>query len=39
MSWFEMNLTTNQQDAINKFKRLKVGALFMKQGTGKTRVS
>ena len=34
-----MNLTTNQQDAINKFKRLKVGALFMKQGTGKTRVA
>jgi SNF2 family domain protein len=34
-----MKLTTQQQNAIEKFKRLKVGALFMKQGTGKTRVS
>lgn len=28
----------NQQKAFDKFKRLKVGALFMKQGSGKTRV-
>ena len=34
-----MKLTIQQQNAIEKFKRLKVGALFMKQGTGKTRVS
>ena len=32
-------LTLNQQQAFEKFKRLKVGALFMKQGTGKTRVA
>ncbi|MCK0528939.1 DEAD/DEAH box helicase family protein [Veillonella sp. KGMB01456] len=29
----------NQQKAFDKFKRLKVGALFMKQGSGKTRVA
>ena len=32
-------LTETQQWAFDKFKRLKVGALFMKQGTGKTRVA
>ena len=32
-------LTLDQQQAFEKFKRLKVGALFMKQGTGKTRVA
>ena len=32
-------LTFNQQQAFDKFKSLKVGALFMKQGTGKTRVA
>lgn len=32
-------LTDKQQYAFDKFKRLKVGALFMKQGTGKTRVA
>ncbi len=32
-------LTFNQQQAFDKFKKLKVGALFMKQGTGKTRVA
>lgn len=32
-------LTNEQQLAIDKFKKLKVGALFMKQGTGKTRVA
>ena len=34
-----MMLTENQKWAFEKFKRLKVGALFMKQGTGKTRVA
>lgn len=34
-----MMLTETQQWAFDKFKRLKVGALFMKQGTGKTRVA
>ena len=32
-------LTENQKQAFEKFKRLKVGALFMKQGTGKTKVA
>ncbi|WP_156009770.1 SNF2-related protein [Streptococcus ruminantium] len=34
-----MTLTTEQVEAFEKFSRLKVGALFMKQGTGKTRVA
>lgn len=34
-----MTLTDLQYQAIEKFKRLKVGALFMEQGTGKTRVA
>lgn len=34
-----MQLTTSQQKAFEKFSNLKVGALFMKQGTGKTRVA
>lgn len=34
-----MNLTEEQYLAYEKFKKLKVGALFMKQGTGKTRVA
>lgn len=34
-----MQLTTSQQEAFKKFSNLKVGALFMKQGTGKTRVA
>ena len=34
-----MKLTNQQQEAFDKFSKLKVGALFMKQGTGKTRVS
>lgn len=34
-----MPLTTSQQEAFEKFSDLKVGALFMKQGTGKTRVA
>lgn len=34
-----MPLTANQQEAFEKFSDLKVGALFMKQGTGKTRVA
>ena len=34
-----MKLTNHQQEAFNKFSKLKVGALFMKQGTGKTRVA
>ena len=32
-------LTENQKQAFKKFKKLKVGALFMKQGTGKTKVA
>ena len=31
-----MNLNTNQKEAIKKFSKLKVGALFMEAGTGKT---
>lgn len=31
--------TQNQQNAFNKFTKLKVGALFMKMGTGKTKVA
>ena len=34
-----MKLTNQQHEAFNKFSKLKVGALFMKQGTGKTRVA
>lgn len=34
-----MQLTASQQEAFEKFSNLKVGALFMKQGTGKTRVA
>lgn len=34
-----MTLTKNQRLAIEKFSQLKVGALFMQQGTGKTRVA
>lgn len=32
-------MNNNQQIAFNKFSKLKVGALFMKMGTGKTRVA
>lgn len=32
-------LTENQKQAFEKFKKLKVGALFMEQGTGKTKVA
>ena len=32
-------LTTIQKEAFERFKKLKVGALFMKMGTGKTRVA
>ena len=32
-------LTENQKKAFEKFKKLKVGALFMEQGTGKTKVA
>ncbi|MDV5977926.1 DEAD/DEAH box helicase [Streptococcus canis] len=31
--------TNDQKSAIEKFSKLKVGALFMKQGSGKTRVA
>lgn len=34
-----MNNTEIQQRAINKLNRLKVGALFMALGTGKTKVA
>ncbi|AZF91734.1 hypothetical protein PP202_gp27 [Streptococcus phage CHPC1062] len=34
-----MELTNQQYQAFKKFKYLKVGALFMEQGTGKTRVA
>ena len=32
-------MNNNQLEAFNKFKKLKVGALFMKMGTGKTKVA
>ena len=32
-------LTANQTAAVEKFSKLKVGAVFMKQGSGKTRVA
>lgn len=32
-------MTKPQQEAYNRFKDLKVGSLFMEQGTGKTRVA
>lgn len=34
-----MELTNQQYQAFKKFKELRVGALFMEQGTGKTRVA
>ena len=34
-----MNLNIKQQQAIAKLSKLKAGALFMKMGTGKTRVA
>ena len=34
-----MTTTSQQQTAIDKLKRLKVGALFMEMGTGKTKVA
>lgn len=34
-----MRLTEKQEEAFQKFKELRVGALFMEQGTGKTRVA
>lgn len=33
------SFTSDQLLALEKFKKLKVGALFMKQGSGKTRVA
>lgn len=32
-------LTNKQRTALERFKKLKAGALFMRQGTGKTRVA
>ena len=32
-------LTDQQEDAFSQFQKLRVGALFMKMGTGKTRVA
>lgn len=32
-------MTSEQKEAYQKFKKLKVGALFMEQGSGKTRVA
>ena len=37
--WIIKTLTTLQQEAYDKFVQLKVGALFMQQGTGKTRTA
>lgn len=34
-----MNLNADQQSAIEKLEKLKVGALFMEPGTGKTRTA
>ena len=33
------SLSASQSEAIDKFNKLKVGALLMEQGTGKTRVA
>jgi len=35
----ETDLLPYQKDAVNKLARLKVGALYMEQGTGKTRTT
>ena len=32
-------MNNNQEKAFEKFSKLKVGALFMQMGTGKTRVA
>ena len=34
-----VELTEKQKEALERFQRLKIGALFMRQGTGKTRVA
>lgn len=34
-----LEMTAQQKEAMEKFERIKVGALFMKMGTGKTRVA
>ena len=34
-----MSLDLDQRKAIEKLSRLKAGALFMKMGTGKTKVA
>ena len=34
-----MIATDDQRRAVNKLRRLKVGALFMEMGTGKTKVA
>lgn len=34
-----VELTKKQKEALERFQRLKIGALFMRQGTGKTRVA
>ena len=34
-----MTDTDDQRRAVNKLRRLKVGALFMEMGTGKTKVA
>ncbi|EGQ0551482.1 DEAD/DEAH box helicase family protein, partial [Listeria monocytogenes] len=35
----KMTLLDNQKQALIKLKKYKVGALFMKPGSGKTRVA
>ena len=35
----ELKMTTQQQEAFEKFSKLKVGALFMRPGCGKTRTA
>ena len=36
---FKTELLDHQRKAVDKLKKLKVGALFMEQGTGKTRTA
>ena len=35
----ETSLLPHQEEAVKKLSKLKVGALFMEQGTGKTRTA
>ena len=39
MMTIETSLLPHQEEAVKKLSKLKVGALFMEQGTGKTRTA